>query len=287
MRILRYLWPVALACATPAYSQDGIEQVSTLDLRTVEANAQTIAEIFLAERTTEQRLTALTSGSLPLGYYGNAVIPAGHDGVWRVVYLISDGQDLAVDAEFEVAEGQILSEAIYPADARPPASALARNIAIAQVLALGAVYPRLSGELCLRRKSANSSANAASFSFVTLPPTGEGKTTVYVLNGPFDTGFIPLGKHYRVLVDPKTQSVEATALSSSCGEVALNKDRIGDPVTVEITEPADAVAPVEMSAFLSNLLPKGSTLNVRAGSEVWPIVDGIIGSPHPASANSP
>lgn len=283
--MIRILAAAALALALPAAlaAQDIPDLASRSQAaREAEEIARLMGEVQDAVGLAQAQYAGMTGGTPGPGYQGAIAYPTADLGVWRAVIVgqQGDGPDAAylALAEYEFAQGQILSETIYPAEALPPLDGTASAMAQARNFAPRAVIAAGYNAFCL-----DDSADAQSVTFATivLPPREDGSFDAYVLNGPLEEGAMPLGRHYRVGFDQFGLQGTPELVTDTCEVVTWNAANPDLAMNVYVTEYPDGPAPTPVHAFISRLLPM--SMGVVTGDIIWPMAGGMIAPPVPAA----
>lgn len=245
--------------------------------REAEEIARLMGDVQQAVAIAQRQYAGMTGGTPGPLYQGAIAFPAQDHGVWQAVIVgrQGDGADatwLAL-AEYEIAQGQLIGETIYPASAIPPLEGAASAMAQARYFAPRAVLAAGDAAFCLND---GEGARAVTFATIVLPPRDDGSFDAYVLNGPVEDGAIPLGRHYRVGFDSFGLQGTPERITDSC-EVAVWDAAGPAGVAARHATRHDGDAPTPVHAFLSRLLPMG--LEVRTGDVIWQLADGMIAPP--------
>jgi hypothetical protein len=250
--------------------------------REAEEIALLMGDVQAAVAIAQRQYAGMTGGAPGPVYQGAIAFPTQDLGVWRAVIVGRRGEGeeavwLAL-AEYEIAQGQLLSETIHPANTIPPLEGAASAMAQARYFAPRAVLASGDAAICL---DDGEMGRAVTFATIVLPPREDGTFDAYVLNGPVEDGAIPLGRHYRVGFDRFGMQGTPERITDSC-EVAVWDAADPDRVSATYVTRHDGDAPTPVHAFLSRLLPMG--LEVQTGDVVWRLADGMIAPPVRAGA---
>ncbi|QZH74058.1 MAG: hypothetical protein JY451_09855 [Erythrobacter sp.] len=250
--------------------------------REAEEIARLMSDVQDAVALAQVQYAGMVGGSPGPGYQGAIAYPSEDLGVWRAVIVgrQGDGPDatwLAL-AEYDIAQGEILSETLHPGNAVPPLEGVASAMAQARYFAPRAVLASNSAAFCLDE---GVSARAVTFATLVLPPRDDGTFDAYVLNGPIEEGAIPLGRHYRVGFDQFGIDGAPELVIDTCEVVTWDPASTDLASAIYQTEQDEGIAPTPVHAFLSGLLPM--RLGVVTGDIVWQITDGMIAPPVPTT----
>lgn len=280
-----------LALAMPAASVAQGDMPSDLaersaSARTAEATARQMLDMQQASAAAQQQYIGMTGAAFADGYRGAVAYPSDVLGVWNVVLVSAQGEGteapLVALAEYEVSQGQILTETLHESGSAPPLTGTALQMARAKYVAPRAVIAAQDTSYCLDGEPAvEGSSHSVSYIPLVLPPDDSGAMTAYVLNGPFAEGELPLGKHYRVDFDEFGQIGEPELVTDTCEVITWDGDDPELTGTVYVTDYDDGLAPNVIHAFISTQLPM--SMGVVTGEIIWPITGGMIAPPVPAA----
>lgn len=280
--MFRFLIALGLAFAVPAHlaAQD-VSEEQLEAARLAEETGRLMAEVQAATAVAQLQYTGMTEGALWAGYLGAIAMPGSQGGVWDTVIVARRGEGpdamLVALAEYQVAEGAILSETIHLGSEAPVLDGPASAMAQARIFAPRAVLAAGHTTFCADE---GATSPAVTFTTIVLPPREDGSFSAYVLNGPIEAGAIPLGKHFRVSFDQFGISGEPELVTDTCEVVTW--DQSADlAMQVYVTEFPGADAPSEIHGFLSSLLPM--SLGVVTGDLIWPMAGGGFAEPVPAA----
>ncbi len=273
---------LALALPAPLAAQAVPDEAGRLEAaRDAEEIGRLMGDVQDAVALAQIQYVGMTGGDPGPLYQGAIAIPGEELGVWDTVVLGRTGEGTDATyialAEYEIVEGEILSERIHLSGDAPVidgpllAMAEARGFAPRAVLAAG------NTTFC-----ADESADSESVTFATivLPPREDGSFDAYVLNGPVEDGAIPLGRHFKVSFDRFGLSGEPELVTDTC-EVITWDPAADLAMSVYVTEYAGGTAPSAIHSFISSLLPM--SLGVVTGEIIWPMAGGMIAPPVPAA----
>ncbi|KLE33882.1 hypothetical protein [Aurantiacibacter luteus] len=283
----RLLTVAALALAVPAaplFAQEVPDLAARSELaRKAEETGRLMADVQDATALAQRQYAGMTEGAITAGYMGAIAMPGDAPGVWDTVIVGrregagAEGEDapLVALAEYEISNGEILSEVLHlPADA-PLLDGQASAMAQARMFAPRAVIAAGNRSFCT-----SGEADVVAFSTIVLPPREDGSFDAYLLNGPIEAGAIPLGKHFRVAFDAFGIDGTPVLLTDTC-EVVTWDTSADTAMNVYVTDYRGGTAPNEIHAFISTLLPM--SLGVVTGDEIWPMAGGMIAPPVPAA----
>ncbi|WP_120075998.1 hypothetical protein [Aurantiacibacter odishensis] len=270
--------PVAAQNAMPA---DLAERVAAA--RVAEATARQLIEMQEASAAAQMQYLGMTGAEFGDGYRGAVAFPSEDSlGVWNVVLVAARGDgtqaDLFALAEYEVTQGEILSETLHDAGSEPALSGTALQMARAKYVAPRAVIAAPDAGYCLEGEpAAVGSTHSVSYIPLVLPPDDTGAMDAYVLNGPIAEGSVPLGKHYRVSFDEFGQVGDPEVVTDTCELISWQTDDADLANSVYVTEYDGRAAPNVIHAFISAQLPM--KMGVVTDDIIWPMAGGMIAPP--------
>lgn len=254
--------------------------------RAAQETARIMGEVLAANAIAQRQYAGMVVGALAGGLRGAVSIPGTEPGVWLTTIVgqpggAEDGALVAL-ADYKIANGAIRSETIYPAGQARLLDGDLLAMARAQIVAPRAVIASPAASFCIDGEETTAGHDTSvTFLTVALPPMESAAFDTYVLNGPFEPGAIPLGKHYRIHFDEFGQVGQPELLTNTCEVVTWNEadDDLASRIYVTPYDQGEWPNPVQ--AFISAQLPL--TLGVRTGEVIWPIAGGTIGAPVPAA----
>lgn len=273
----------ALAAPLPLAAQDIPDLAERMEAaRDAEEVARLIADVQGAVAIAQVQYAGMTGSAPDASYQGAIAIPGEELGVWDTVVIGSTGggpdSQLVALAEYEIAQGEILSEVIHlPAD-RPAIDGSVAAMAEARGFAPRAVVAAGNTTFCADEGSGDDSVT---FATIVLPPREDGSFDAYVLNGPIENGAIPLGRHFKVAFDQFGLSGEPELLTDTCEVITWDTENPELAMSVYVTEYPGGQAPNEIHTFISSLLPM--SMGVITGEIIWPMAGGMIAPPVPAA----
>lgn len=278
-----------LVFAAPVAAQDSMPADLAQRMaaaREAEETARMLVDVQQVSAIAQQQYSGMTGAAFGDGYRGAVAFPGEGLGVWNVVIAAARGEGtqapLVALAEYEIAQGEILTETLHDAAEAPSLTGVALQMARAKYVAPRAVIAAPDAGYCLEgEQSAEGQGHSVTYIPIVLPPADDGTMDAYVLNGPIAEGSVPLGKHYRVTFDEFGQVGEPEVVTDTCEVVTWNP---ADPelgTRVYVTEYAAGGQPNAMHTFISSQLPM--RMGVVTGDIVWPLADGMIAPPVPAS----
>ncbi|WAT18999.1 hypothetical protein OZN62_05375 [Aurantiacibacter sp. MUD11] len=253
--------------------------------RSAEATARQMGEVLQANAIAQRQYAGMVAGDLGGGYRGALSLPGEDLGVWLTTIVGQPGGEdapLVALAEYEIAQGEILAETIFPAGQAPVLDGDRVAMARAQIVAPRAVIAAPEASFCHDGEDAGES-DRTSVTYLTLamPPREDGSFEAYVLNGPFEGSAMPLGKHYRVDFDEFGVIGSPELLTDTCEIVRWAEDDPELAMSVYVTEFDAGQWPNEIHAFISAQLPM--SMGVVTGDIIWPMAGGMIAPPVPAA----
>lgn len=278
--MIRYALAVAaLALASPLAAQEASPEALVAAER-AQARAAEMARVQAATALAQRQFSAMNPGALGADYQGAIALPGAAADTWLAIIVgrrgeASDAPYVAL-AEYEIANGAIISEVIHLSGDAPELDGTASAMTQARVFAPRAVLASNSAAFCTTGE-----ADVVSFSTIVMPVGEDGRFDAYVLNGPIEDGAIPLGRHFRVSFDEFGLDGDPELLTDTCETVTWDADASGLAGNVYVTEHAAGEAPNEVHAFISSLLPM--SLGVVTRELIWPVAGGTVGSPVTAS----
>ncbi|MGB3795263.1 MAG: hypothetical protein WA957_03060 [Alteraurantiacibacter sp.] len=289
--MIRTLLAAAIVTSAPftALAQDGMAPdlaERTAAARQAEATARIMTQVQQASAIAQRQFAGMRGDAFDDSYRGAVAFPADTPDVWNVVIAAARGQGaqapLVALAEYEIAQGQILSETLHNGENAPALSGTALQMARAKYVAPRAVIASASASYCLDGELADAdSSHSVTYIPLVLPPDDTGALTAYVLNGPIAEGAVPLGKHYRVTFDEFGQIGDPEIVTDTCEVVTWDTQDPDIATQVYVTGDTQGVAPTAIHSFISSQLPM--RIGVVTGDIVWPMADGMIAPPVPAA----
>ncbi len=289
--MIRILFAAAFALTAPtlAFAQDTMPAdlaERNASAREAEATARVMADVQQASAVAQRQYAGMTGGAFGDGYRGAVAFPSDTPGGWMVMIVAARGEGaqapLVALAEYEIAQGQILSETLHDGAQAPALSGIAEQMARAKYIAPRAVIASPSASYCLDGEAAEPDGNhSISYIPIVLPPDETGALVAYVLNGPIAESAVPLGKHYRVAFDKFGQIGDPEIVTDTCEVITWDADDPELAMKVYATEHALGSAPTAVHSFISSQLPM--SMGVVTGDIIWPMSGGMIASPVPAA----
>lgn len=286
-----FLAATALALALPATSlaQDGMPPdlaERSASARAAEETARQMLDMQQASAAAQQQYVGMTGAVFTDGYRGAVAYPSDELGIWNVVLVSAQGDGteapLVALAEYEVSQGQILTETLHDNGTAPALTGTALQMARAKYVAPRAVIAAQGTSYCLDGEPAEEgSSHSVSYIPLVLPPDESGAIEAYVLNGPFAEGEVPLGKHYRVDFDEFGQIGEPELITDTCEVITWDPDDPEMAMSVYVTEFDDGLAPSVIHTFISAQLPM--SMGVVTDDIIWPMAGGMIAPPVPSA----
>lgn len=271
---------LALALPVPLLAQDAADPMVTA--RAAEATALQMAQVQEAVGMAQSQFSGMMSGNIGSNYRGAIALPGAADNSWLAIIIGQRGTGsdapLVALAEYEIANGAILSEVIHLTRDAPLLDGTASAMAQARTFAPRAVLAAGHATFCA---GDNTEGSGVTFSTIVLPPRADGTFDAYVLNGPIEDGAIPLGKHFRVGFDGFGLDGEPELVTDTCEVVTWDTARDDLAMSVYVTEYDGGNAPSAIHAFVSSLLPM--SMGVVTGDMIWPMAGGAIAAPVPAA----
>lgn len=280
----------SLILAAPVAAQDSMpddlaERMAAA--RVAEATARQMVEMQEASAVAQVQYVGMTGAEFGDGYRGAVAFPSEEAlGVWNVVLVVGRGEgtqaDLFALANYEITQGEILSETLHQAGSEPALSGTALRMARAMYVAPRAVIAAPGAGYCLDGEpAAEGSTHSVSYIPLVLPPDETGAMQAFVLNGPIAEGSVPLGKHYRVSFDEFGQVGNPEVVTDTCELIGWQADDPDLAMSVYVTEYDGGTAPSVIHAFISAQLPM--SMGVVTGDIIWPMAGGMIAPPVPAA----
>lgn len=289
--MIRILFAAAFALTAPTlvFAQDTMPAdlaERNASAREAEATARVMADVQQASAVAQRQYAGMTGGAFGDGYRGAVAFPSDTPGGWMVMIVAARGEGaqapLVALAEYEIAQGQILSETLHDGAQAPALSGIAEQMARAKYIAPRAVIASPSASYCLDGEAAEPDGNhSISYIPIVLPPDETGALVAYVLNGPIAESAVPLGKHYRVAFDKFGQIGDPEIVTDTCEVITWDADDPELAMKVYATEHALGSAPTAVHSFISSQLPM--SMGVVTGDIIWPMSGGMIASPVPAA----
>lgn len=278
-----------MALAAPVAAQDSLpddlaQRVAAA--RDAEETARMLLDVQQASAVAQRQYSGMTGADFGDGYRGAVAFPGDELGVWNVVIAAARGEGaqapLVALAEYEIAQGKILTETLHDSAGAPPLTGTALQMARAKYVAPRAVIAAPDAGYCLDGEQApQGNSHSVTYIPIVLPPAEDGTMDAYVLNGPMAEGAIPLGKHYRVAFDEFGQVGEPQVITDTCEVVTWDPADPDLATSVYLTEDQGGTFPNVMHAFISSQLPM--RMGVVTGDIVWPMAGGMIAPPVPVA----
>ncbi|APE26952.1 hypothetical protein [Aurantiacibacter gangjinensis] len=283
------LLPLTLLFASPLAAQDAVPSPTpeaAEAARFAQERGQLMQEVLRTTGVAQGQYQGMVAGDIGTGYKGAIALRGDAADTWRTLIFGQPGGDdapLVAFAEYEIFDYRILSERIYPINERPELQGDALAMARGQIVAPRAVIAHEDVTFCIN-EDVTPGGQRIPFATLTfaMPPDDRGAFDVYVLNGPFDARFRPLGKHYKVHFDEFGVLGDPQLLTDTCEVVEWERDAAGLAETIYPASHDGQIAPSEVHVFLSAQLPM--PLGVMTDGTMWPVQSGMIGSPVAAPA---
>jgi hypothetical protein len=289
--MIRTLFTACLLLALPAplAAQDVMPDNLTERIegaRAAQETARVMGEVLAANAVAQRQYAGMAPGALAGGFRGAVSMPGDEPGVWLTTIVGQPGgandAPLMALADYEIADGAVRSEMIYPSGEAQPLDGDLLAMARAQIVAPRAVIASPTASFCLDGEEMAAGANTSvTFLTVALPPGENAAFDTYVLNGPFEGASIPLGKHYRVHFDEFGQVGQPELVTDTCEVVAWDENDPDLASRVYVTEDGGGDWPNAVQVFVSAQLPM--RMGVVTGDLLWPMAGGMIGAPVPAA----
>ncbi len=254
--------------------------------RATQETARVMGEVLAANAVAQRQYAGMAPGALAGGFRGAVSMPGDEPGVWLTTIVGqpggADDAPLMTLADYEIADGTVRSETIYPSGEAQPLDGDLLAMARAQIVAPRAVIASPTASFCLDGEEMAAGANTSvTFLTVALPPGENAAFDTYVLNGPFEGASIPLGKHYRVHFDEFGQVGQPELVTDTCEVVTWDESDPDLASRVYVTEGGSGDWPNAVQVFVSAQLPM--RMGVVTGDLLWPMAGGMIGAPVPAA----
>lgn len=288
IRRLVFAATFALAVPSGVVAQDAPDLAArTQAAREAEETGRLMADVQQAAAVAQLQYSGMVQGQFGDGYLGAIALPGDALGVWDTVIVSrqGDGPDapLVALAEYEISQGQILSETIHQPGEQPVLDGSASAMAQARLFAPRAVIAAGFTSFCA---ADGAGGPGVTFATIVLPPREDGSFQAYVLNGPIEPGAVPLGKHFRLNFDQFGLSGTPELVADTCELVTWQEPADAALASqVYVTQDTGAAAPDAVHAYLSTLMPM--RLGVLTGDTIWPIAQGMIAPPVPAAQAAP
>ncbi len=278
-----------LAAPTAVLAQD--DQSDTMAERiegahSAQETARVMGEVLAANAMAQRQYAGMVPGALAGVFRGAVSMPGDEPGLWLTTIVGqpggTDDAPLVALADYEIADGAIRAETIYPSSRREPLEGDLLAMARAQIVAPRAVIASPTASFCLDgEEMSEGDDTSVTFLTVALPPSENAAFDTYVLNGPFEGASIPLGKHYRVHFDEFGQVGQPEMVTNTCEVVTWDQDDPDLASRIYVTEHDGGDWPNAVQAFISAQLPLN--MGVVTGDILWPMAGGMIAAPVPAS----
>ena len=279
---------MAVALPAPLAAQEASPAPAIIEAaRLAEDTGAQMAQVQAAVALAQRQYAAMVAQEPGASYQGAVALPGDSADSWLAIIVGRRGEGvdapLVALAEYEIADGAILSEVIHlPGDA-PALDGAASAMAQARAFAPRAVLSAGFTSFCMPEPAPGAPPQSGvTFATIVLPPREDGRFDAWVLNGPIEEGQMPLGKHFRVAFDEFGLEGEPSPVSDSCEVVNWDTAAPAQAAARSYTiDYSGHDAPDAIHAFVSRQVPMG--LTVVTGDWAWPIANGVIGDPLPVA----
>ena len=180
-------------------------------------------------------------------------------GGYAVTYYAGEGDARAAVYRGRVENRRVVSREVFPANARPPLTAVQRRLADA----------RRAVRLMNQRPCTN-----APFNTVVIPPeTAGGPAEVYALTSQTDSNSYPFGGHFLGTISTTGELLSRRAFTRACLNMLPQPPRGSQPAGLIVSHLLDPT-PTEIHVFMSIWM--GLPVYVLTGDRTWEVTgDGI------------